>query len=199
LTSPEPDEPLTIDLPSIVLPPSVSRVKPEEATRISRIWLSRQGKIMFVHGAAFAYVALFGLIALVGLEIRNPLWWIVALGLGVLASKIFTKSNKMQREPLVLEIYPTGLWFNWDNMFVPYKCLSAVEVLQNRERHSTGRRMIFTTAEPDKREFRMPGLESFLNDTYENIYYQIRELMETDAGGGGYVTASFTMESNSLF
>ena len=194
------NELVTIDLPSIVLPPSVSPVKPEETTRISRIWLSQQGKMMLVHGAAYAYVALFGVIALLALEMRNPLWWIIALGLCILSARIFAKSDKMRHEPLVLEIYPTGLWFNWDKAFVPYKCLSSVEVLVNRGRHSPpGRRMIFKTGEPVAREFAMPGLESFLSDTYENIYYQIRELMETDAGGGGSVTASFSLERDTLY
>ena len=114
--------------------------------------------------------------------------------------------DRAPKSSIVLEIYALGLWFGYEEVFIPYECLQKVEIrFKPRQQHTLYPRQMFFFAEGTSDErggritkwaLRLPSEEPFLTDTFENILYKVRETAAEHAGNALELPTSFVIEGN---
>lgn len=114
--------------------------------------------------------------------------------------------DRAPKSSTVLEIYALGLWFGYEEVFIPYECLQKVEIrFKPRQQQTLYPRQMSFFAEGiseqrgeriTKWALRLPSEEPFLTDTYENILYKVRETAAEHAGNALELPTSFIIEGN---
>lgn len=192
-----------LDLPAARLAPALSRIRPPEETCITKVsvrpgWRKRRALISW---ATVAVVFSFYSSALL---IRGGSGWSIVIASALVALACGAQEYRHYPTlPVLLEIFPVGLWFPKVKVFVPFECLRSVEIhnKHKKEKSPYRRRMLFTAEGPSERHHGkiitwrliLPADEPFIDDTYENILYKIHERAEIHAGGAEKMPSTFTI------
>ena len=195
-----------LDLSATKLPPTINHIRPSSETCLAAVslkdgWQTRSTLATWLTGAlSFALTYVIGRTGNYGGFGLLTVCVIIAL---IAAT---AKHRRSPKTSVVLEIYALGLWFGYEEVFIPYECLQKVEIrFKSRQQHNLyPRQMIFSAQSvSEQRNGRMtkwslllPSEEPFLSDTYENILYKVREVAADHAGNALELPTSFVIEGN---